>query len=408
MQSIAVALLSEDRDRLVMLQHRVEGTTLGRTVFSHAGFAATSTDPVLRQIQDLRAEVVLVDIDPQHTQRGASFIELLKSNTNDLGVFAVGELNDPQSIVAVMRSGACEYLERVGDSTSLQDALMRFASSNTRRVNAAGRARVFTFMNAKGGSGATTIAVNTAIALQENHGAAALVDFASLGHAALHLNVRPVFGLADALQNMHRMDAALLKGFITVCKRDLHLLAGTPQVATLAPTGAELARLFDLLVSHYRYVVVDCSSRIDEISRMLGELSHQVMLVAQTDVVALWSAGRMHTWLDETGSRDKVRLVHNRFKKIPGFSDEDMQKATTCKVLWKVPNHYHSVAAGIDKGEPVMFQDSELSRSIRGLAAALADAESSVHNGGFAFEDKSEARSKSAARLFISPVRAGQ
>ena len=55
-----------------------------------------------------------------------------------------------------------------------------------------------------------------------------------------------------------------------------------------------------------------------------------------------------------------------------------------------------------------MFQDSELSRSIRGLAAALADAESSVHNGGFAFEDKSEARSKSAARLFISPVRAGQ
>jgi Flp pilus assembly CpaE family ATPase len=169
-----------------------------------------------------------------------------------------------------------------------------------------------------------------------------------------------------------------------------------------------LARLFDLLVSHYRYVVVDGSSRIDEITRMLGELSHQVMLVAQTDVVALWSAGRMHTWLEEAGGRGKVSLVLNRFKKIPGFSDEDMQKATSCKVLWKVPNHYHSVAAGIDRGEPVMFQDSELSRSIRGLAAALADTESSIHDGGLAVEDRSEARSKGAARLFISPARAGQ
>lgn len=408
MQSIAVALLSEDRDRLVLLQHRVEGTTLGRTVFSHAGFPVTSTDPVLRQIQDLRAEVVLVDIDPQRTQRAVNFIELLKTSTNDLGIFAVGEMSHPPTIVAVMRSGACEYLERVGDSTSLQDALTRFASSRVRRLNAAGRARVFTFMNAKGGSGATTIAVNTAIALQADHGATVLVDFASLGHGALHLNVRPVFGLADALQNMHRIDAALLKGFMTVCRGDLHLLAGMPQVASLTPTSAELARLFDLLVSHYRYVIVDCSSRTDEISRMLSDLSHQVMLLAQTDVVALWSAGRMQTWLDETGSRDKVRLVLNRYKKIPGFSDEDMQKATNCKVLWKVPNHYHSVAAGIDRGEPVMFQDSELSRSIRGLAAALAETESSAQDGGFAVEDRSEAHRKTAARLLISPARAGQ
>jgi pilus assembly protein CpaE len=408
MQGIAIALLSEDRDRLVALQHRVEGTTLGRTVFSHAGFPASGTDPILRQIQDLRAEVVLVDIDPQRTQRAISLLELLESNTNDLAIFAVGDMTHPPTIVAVMRAGACEYLERVGDATSLQEALGRFASSRTRRLNSVGRARVFTFMNAKGGSGATTIAVNTAIALQENHGAAVLVDFASLGHASLHLNVRPIFGLTDALQNLHRMDAALLKGFMTVCKKDLHLLAGASQVVPMAPTAAELARLFDLLVTHYRYVIVDCSSRTDEISRMLADLSHQVMLVAQTDVVALWSSGRMHAWFDETGSREKVQLVLNRYKKIPGFSDEDMQKATSCRVLWKVPNHYHSVAAGIDRGEPVMLQDNEISRSIRGLAAVLAEAESAAQDGGQTVEDRSEARKKTGARLLISPASAGQ
>jgi pilus assembly protein CpaE len=408
MQGIAVALLSEDRDRLVLLQRRVEGTTLGRTVFSHAGFPSGPTDPVLRQIQEQRTEVVLVDIDPDRLPRAISVIEHLQSSTNDLAVFAIGDMTNPAGIVAAMRAGANEYLERNGDPDSLQEAFSRFAASRSRTLSSAGRARVFTVLNAKGGSGATTIAVNTALALQENHGGSTiLVDFATLGHAALHLNVRPAFGLADALQNLHRMDVALLDGFMTSCKRDLHLLAGVGQVATLTPTAAELARLFDLLVSHYRYVIVDCSNRTDETTHMLCDLSHQIMLVSQTDVVTLWSASRIHAWLAETGGQEKIGLVLNRYKRIPGFSEEDVQRATNCKVLWKVPGHYPSVAAGIDRGEPILYQDSEISRSIRGLAAALAT-QSPDESGAVTVLDKETARKKAPGRLSFSPLRAGQ
>ena len=199
MHGIAVALLSEDRDRLVLLQHRLEGTTLGQAVFSHSGFPVSPTDPILRQIQDLRAEVIIVDIDPLRPQRAVSLIELLKATTNEIAIFAVGEMHHPPTIVSIMRAGACEFLERTGDSTSLQDALARFSASRTRFQNGAGRARVYSFLNAKGCSGATIIAVNTAVALQQNHGPTLLVDFAPLGHAALHLNLRPSFGLQDAL-----------------------------------------------------------------------------------------------------------------------------------------------------------------------------------------------------------------
>ena len=406
MQGDALSLLSEDRDRLVMLQHRVESTAVGRTVFSHAGFPASPTDPVLRQVQDSRTEIVIIDIDPQRPQRAISAIEILKASTNDLVVFAVGEMSHPPTIVAAMRAGACEYLERTADAASLQEALTRFASSRVQSLNAAGRARVYTFLNAKGGSGATTIAVNTAIALQEKHGPTVLVDFGSLGHASLHVNARPTFGLIDALQNLHRMDAALLEGFITVCKKGLHLLAGLNQISPLVPTAAELARLFDLLVTHYRYVVVDCSGRVDDITRMLCDLSHRVMLVAHADVVALWSASRMHGWLDESGGgAGKLQVVLNRYKKIPGFTDEDIQKATNCNVLWKVPNQYHAIAAGIDRGDPVLFQDTEISRSIRGLAAALAEA---APGAAPAVHDEAASRKKATGGLLISPLRAGQ
>jgi pilus assembly protein CpaE len=407
MQGIAVAILSEDRERLGMLQHRLESTSLGRPVFGHGSFPSGPTDPILRQIQDLRAEVVLLDMDPARLARATAAIELLKSNTNDLAIFAVGEMSHPPAIVAAMRAGACEYLERDGDPASLQEALARLAASRSRMQNASGRARVFTFLNAKGGSGATTIAVNTALALQENHGPTVLVDFGLLGHAALHLNVRPSFGLIDALQNLHRMDTGLLEGFITHCKRDLSLLAGLKQFTPLNPTGAELARLFDLLVSHYRYVVVDCSSRTDDISRLMCDLSDQILLVAQTDVTALWSAGRIQAWLAESNSREKLAIVLNRYKKIPGFTDEDVEKGTNCRVLWKVPNNYHSVAGGIDRGEPVLLVDSEISRSVRGLASALIDS-GSTEAGASEMEERSDFRKKVTARFLPSPLRAGQ
>ncbi len=404
MHGIAVALLSEDRDRLVLLQHRLEGTTLGHAVFSHSAFPISSTDPVLRQIQDLRAEIVLVDIDPLRPQRSVAVIELLKATTNDIAVFAIGEMNHPPTIVTVMRAGACEYLESTGDSISLQDALARFSASRTRIQSGGGRARVFTFLNAKGGSGATTIAVNTAMSLQKEHGATVLVDFAPLGHAALHLDVRPVFGLADALQNLHRLDPSLLKGFVTTCKGDLHLLAGLGQVSSATLTATELARLFDLLVTQYRYVVVDCSSRTDEVARVLCDLAHQILLVAQTDVVALWSTSRIQSWLQESSTPEKIGLVINRFKKIPGFTDEDVRRSTNCRVLWKIPNQYHQITAGIERGEPISLQDGEVTRSFRGFAAALAQAGSAETQS----EQKTESHNKVGGRLLISPLRAGQ
>jgi pilus assembly protein CpaE len=411
MHGVAVTLLSEDRERLSVLQQRLEGTQLGRTVFAHLGFPTTPTDSILRQIQDVRSEVVLVDIDPQNVQRAIHAIELIHATTDDIGIFAAGEMSHPPTIVSAMRAGAGEYLERSPSSESLLEALTRFTSSRSKLRTTSGRARVFTVTNAKGGSGATTAAVNTAIALQETHGGTLLVDFAPLGHCALHLNVRPAFGVPDALQNLHRMDSSLLEGLMTPCKGGLQLLAGALQPSVLAPTSAELARLFDLLVSHFRYVVVDCSGRVDQTTRLLCDLSNAVLLVAQTDVVSLWSASRMRTFLDESAGRDRVRLVLNRYKKIPGFSEEDVEKATNCKLLWKLPNSYQLVSPAIDKGSPVALQENQdIGRSFRSLAAILAEA-SITAEGSLDLvytHDKVDSKKKAAGGLLISPLRAGQ
>jgi len=409
MHGIAVALLTEDREHLSALQSRLEATRLGRAVFSHAGFPAGPTDAILRQLQESGAEVVIVDISSQEPQRAIRTIELIRATTQQIAIFANGEMTQPAYIVSAMRAGAGEYLDHSAGSDALLEALTRFSSVRTRTPGSGGKARIFTFLSAKGGAGCTTAAVNTAVALQQSHGNVVLVDFAPIGHSALHLNLRPQFGVLDALQNLHRMDSSLLDGLMTPTKEGLHLLAGPQQPYPTEPTPGELARLFDLLVNHYRFVVVDASSRLDPTTRLLSDLSNAVLVVAQTDVVSLWSAGRIHAFLEEGTGRDRLRVVLNRYKKIPGFTDEDVEHVTNCKVLWKVPNAFHTVSPAIDHGTPVVLQEGpEISRSYRALAETLAEASSNSDGGPDLIYGQEGARKKAPGRLNLSPIRAGQ
>src|ERR1700689_1266244 len=410
MHGISVALLTENREHLSELQGRVESTSLARAVFSNVGFPTGPTDPILRQIQDLRAEVVVVDIAAGNPQPAIKAIELIQSNTLQLAIFANGSMQQPTTIVASMRAGAVEYLDESAGAEALLEALTRFSSNRTRTRGGAGKARIFTFLSAKGGAGATTAAVNTALSLQQSHGNVVLVDFAPVGHAQLHLNLRPSFGVPDALENLHRLDVSLLDGLMTTAKDGLQLLAGPQQPYHSVPTPAELARLFDLLVNHYRYVVVDASTRLDSTTRLLSDLSNAVLMVAQTDVVSLWSASRIHAFLEEGAGRNRLRMVLNRYKKIPGFTDEDVEQATRCKVLWKIPNAFQAISPAIDHGTPVVLQEGqEVSRSYRALAAALAEA-ATTDEGGLDLiyaQEKADLKKKLSGRL-LTPARAGQ
>jgi hypothetical protein len=69
MHGITVALLAEDREQSAILNNRLESTHLARVVFGHAGFPLGPSDPVLRQLQEHRVEVVLVDIDPRDSHK---------------------------------------------------------------------------------------------------------------------------------------------------------------------------------------------------------------------------------------------------------------------------------------------------------------------------------------------------
>ncbi len=372
MPELSVVIVATDNEQRALLQVLVDGTSVARTAHSCASFPVGAADPVTRRVRSANPDVTLVDIPNDNTSPALRAIELLHQEMPDTAVFAIGSLNQPQVIVNAMRAGAREFIERPTNTTDLLEAFVRLTAAQRRGRQEGLRGKVFSVINAKGGNGATTVSVNLALALQAAYGQTALIDLAPLGHAALHMNLKPVFNVSDATRNLHRMDGSLLESFMTRHSGGLQLLAGANVPAAVDPSTADFVRLFDMLVSHYRYVVVDASSRFDAASRLVASLSETVLLVACSDVASLWSAARVNQYLAESGGRERVRLVLNRFRKVPGFSEADAEAAVGAKLLWRVPNQYFAISSSIDRGTPVMDQrSSEIARCFAGLAQEL-------------------------------------
>ncbi len=372
MPELSVAVFATDNDQRAVLQVLVDGTSVAHTVCAQSNLPAAATDSVIRKTQSFAPHVILVDIADHETSSALRAIELLHQELPDAAVFAVGSMTKSQLIVSAMRAGAREYIERPTTTTDLLEAFVRQTSTRRKPGRETSRGKILTIVNAKGGSGATTVAVNLALALQSLQHSIALVDLAPLGHCALHLNLKPAFTVSDALTNLHRLDSSLLDSFVVRHAGGLQVLAGANAPAPIEPSASEFARLFDTMAGLFRYIVVDASSRLDSATRLVSNLSERVLLVAHADVASLWSAGRVAQYLGEHGSRDRFALVLNRYRKVSGFNEAETEAAIGAPVLWRIPNQYFAVSTAIDRGVPVIQQgNTEIARSITGLAQHL-------------------------------------
>lgn len=372
MGGLSVVVIAVDNEQRTLLQAMVDGTSVARVTHTCATFPLTAADPVMRRVQSATPDVVLVDIPQDNATSALRCMELVRQELPETATIVVGTLAQPQVIVNSMRAGACEFLERPTTTASLLEAFVRLSAVKRATPREENRAKIFTVLNAKGGSGATTVAVNLALALQSAHGNVGLVDIALLGHAALHLNLKPSFTIEDAVRNLHRLDRSLLESFMTRHDGGLQLLAGNNSLLAVEPSTAEFARLLDMLGGQFRYVVVDASSRLDATTRLACNLSQTVLMVATADLAGIWSTSRIQHYLGDAGGKDKFQLVVNRFRKNPSFRESDVEAASGMRILWKIPNQYFAVSTAIDRGTPVVDQRySEIARAFAGLATRL-------------------------------------
>ncbi len=125
MPELSVAVFATDNDQRAVLQVLVDGTSVARTVFSNPTLPPAANDPVIRKTRVFAPDVVLVDIPADGVSHALRAIELLHQELPEAAVFAIGPMTQPQFIIAAMRAGVREYIERPTTTTDLLEAFVR-------------------------------------------------------------------------------------------------------------------------------------------------------------------------------------------------------------------------------------------------------------------------------------------
>lgn len=175
-------------------------------------------------------------------------------------------------------------------------------------------------VSAKGGCGATTVALNLAAALAKHHGASSLID-ANLQSpdAAVLLGREPRHSLVELVIRHHEMDAAMLDAcsapiFEGPARGPCRLFSGPADGSGARATNlSHISECLQSLRSFDQYCVVDLPGHLDKhLVTMLDRLDH-VFLVFEATISGVAAARRWLNVFAELGyPADKVTSILNR------------------------------------------------------------------------------------------------
>jgi Flp pilus assembly CpaE family ATPase len=156
-------------------------------------------------------------------------------------------------------------------------------------------APIVAFFSAKGGSGATTLAVNTAAVLAKTYPRQVLlIDLsAPFGHAALFSDLIATGSIASAAKGSPTEFEAVLRQHIVYHRSGMGVLPGTlrPEEVDLM-TGDLTGRVLDVVVSWQRVIVVDLGTSLGEAALAVIERAECLIVVVPPEIAAMTDARR--------------------------------------------------------------------------------------------------------------------
>lgn len=329
----------------------------------------------LAEIIEADYDVVIVDLDPD-PELALDVVENLCGQDNSITVMVYSARGDSELLVRCMRAGVREFLTEPVLPGTVGEALVR-ASVRRDEVRRHKKAtgKLLVFVGAKGGSGATTVASNFAVALaKESGGKVALLDLdLQLGDAALTLGVATKFTALDALENMHRLDSDFLSVLMAKHASGLAVLGAPDTIPAIQPSKNGMEKLFRVTREDFQYVVVDAGSHSIEMYEALFETASTVYLVAQVAVADLRNSNRFISRYFSGAGSEKLEVVLNRY--IPKDIEIDeaaITKALTRPAKWKIPNDYVAARRAQNSGVPLVSEKSQIASAFAEMARTAA------------------------------------
>ena len=331
-------------------------------------------DALLDRIERHRVDVVLVEASRVSISLD-EFVGRLKNTVGHPAVFVVHPEASPDRILEALRAGANEFLYPPL-AEPLRDALERL--SQTRSKGGAGNSgelgKVFGFLSARGGCGATTFAIHVASHLSKQNKLPMLVadfDF-DAGLLRFLMKSKNTYSVRDALDNLHRMDSSLWKGLVSSHPNQIDFIPAPDEVAAKRHPGREeMTHLLRFIRSMYPVAVVDFGRSVSMAALdSLPELD-ALYLITTLDLTTLEHTRSAIQMLDERGfpaARLKVMLNRVPDKGIPDRAGIESFLGRPCAATFR--NDYMALYDAYSEGS-LLQQGSPLAKEFLALANSI-------------------------------------
>lgn len=331
---------------------------------------------------EAQPDVVLMDINMPDMD-GITATENIRKKVPFTQIVIVSVQGDSNYMRRAMLAGARDFLTKPIDVDELSAAIRRAGRvarnekeklSVTAFAGAGGTGsltgtlipgdlgRIITVFSAKGGTGATTIAANLAVAFRQEEKSVAAVDAnLQFGDLSFFFNEQGRNNVTDLAPSADELDREVVtEVMIRHEKSGVHILAAPmrPEYAD-SVTGEQFGSIVRYLQRMYPYVLIDTSSMLSDVTLAALDASDLILLVTTQDIPAIKNARLFLDVADALGiARDQILLVMNQYDRRRNITVERVSDNFKKEFSGVIPFDEKLVVPAMDRGEPFVLKNA--------------------------------------------------
>jgi len=307
----------------------------------------------------------------------ASLAEVCDEGTR---VVTVGDTNDVNLYRSLVALGIQDYLVKPVSSEGFSTAFTRAERVEAEpQISESTLGRLISVVGARGGVGASSLAVNCAWAMAHEQGQrVALVDLdLFFGTSGLHLDLEAGRGFREALENPSRIDGLFIQRAMVRESDNLFVLsAEEPLDSPLSLDPSSIEMLLENLRSDFQCVVMDVPRFGARAQVATLQPPATVLVVSDPSLAGMRDTMRLAGLFKKSATAAETKIVINRMgaSKSGELDKADFEKGAELKVDKVIPYDPKPFAASASSGKPLLKVGggSKAVKAIRELSQLLS------------------------------------
>lgn len=355
-----------------------------------------------------RPDVLLIDVNLPD-MNGIQFAEIIRRDHPAIQVIIISQDRFGETVLQALRTGASDFLTHDVSINELTSAIHRageLATEERRKslprgeVDSIGIKReiitdysttgkIITVYSPKGGTGATTVAINLAVALRDTESTVALIDGnMQFGDVGILLNEVTNFSILDLVERIYELDKKILDDVMVLHKSSgIHILAAPPRPELAEKvTGNAFTSILEYLREIFDYIIINTSSYITDPCLAALDAAEVIILVTTQEISAIRSTHSFLDLWDVMGLRkDRILLTLNRYQKQRTITPEKISERLKMPIPVTIVEDETTVYRSLNLGIPFMVDrgDTAVAKSIQEITEQVNIKVSKLEPGRF-------------------------